>query len=68
MGKHRIWTAEEYALIERAYVMESTWYNGKWDEVAERIGITKAKLKAHVDYMRKKGILDKSQHKKIFSH
>lgn len=65
MGKFRRWTVKETNLIIEVYVEASPWYSEKWDELADKFGISKQQLKNRVDYLRRKGVLSKEQHKKI---
>lgn len=58
------WTYDEEMLIERIYMQPSFWGCGKWDDLAEKMGVTAKQMKNHVDYMVNKGVLTKERKKR----
>jgi predicted ArsR family transcriptional regulator len=64
ISMRRRWTYDEEMLIERIYMQPSFWGCGKWDDLAEKMGVTAKQMKNHVDYLVKKGVLKKKSRKK----
>ena len=64
ISMRRRWTYNEEMLIERTYMQPSFWGCGKWEDLAEKMGVTAKQMKNHVDYLVKKGVIKKEKSRK----